>query len=513
MKVPSKKRSLLLFTLLSSAFSLMATEKSSETYQIVKFYRQMEWQGPDFTVESYFEGYEPVIAEADKPDENTNADGSEKNPDIAPGNANGANKDEKNGDTKKKKLNCENCMTSDQELLKGMIEDLKTQVAELEDKVADLEDSQDSFADQIEAVENAPSEDLLAKTNFLLAGTAYTFFTAPAHANSTFGTVIDPVFLWRYGDNFLFEMKLDIQLSKCNTNIALIYATADYILCNEIIVRAGKFSLPLGLVWEKMTTGWINKLPNLPPPYNPRALALTPAADVGVDIRGAFEAGYWFGWGCEEGIPAVIAYDVWVGNGPEEADNGDIELDCAYGDNNYNKSFGSRIGLRPQPFREIGFSAMRAQWNNNHLAGIISSRKRLYYDAFAIDLNWRLTEISKLMGEYIWTGRQTTKNARLHIHKGRIFQTGWWLQYSRFLNELEGTFCLGCKDHPFWSNLEFVTRAGQVDSDIRGLSGRQLSFGLNYFIENTLILKGAYDINQGRRLGGNRVTFQLACAY
>lgn len=415
-------------------------------------------------------------------------------------------------------LNCVDCQKSEAELLNSAIQDLQAQVDELKDMLGQVESNQETLTDDLDALAHQPSEEFLARTNMLIAGTAYTFWTYPNHQNSTFGTVIDPVFLWRYGDNFLYEMKLDIVLNDCRTDISLIYGTIDYIFTDWLITRAGKYSTPLGLVWEKMTTGWINKLPNLPLPYNPRAFALTPAADVGLDIRGAVPAFHWFDWGCfgDVDIPAVIAYDFWIGNGPGQVNN-EIALDCAFNDNNYNKSFGTRLALRPQPFREVGFSAERAQWNNNRRFGFVTSRKKLYYNAFVIDLNWRLTDDSKLMGEYIWTEYDSIKR-RFHCFKEiDVVQSGWWIQYSTFLGfvGIPPYLCLNEKPpETFWKDTEFVFRWCGVNSDIRDRSGHQYSVGLNYYIENTFLVKAAYDVNTGRRLlGENRITIQASCAF
>lgn len=415
---------------------------------------------------------------------------------------------------KRQKYSCEDCPASVEEFVRGAIEDLQKEIGDLKSQIEDLEANQETLTDEIASVGEGPSETLLANTNFVGVGTGYTFLTFPKHENSTFGTVVDPVFLWRYGDNMLFGMKLDIQLLECSTNINLVYGTLDYVVNDCLTVRVGKYSTPLGLVWEKMTTGWINKLPNLPLPYNPRGLALTPSSDVGIDIRGAFEIGYWFDYCHEDQLPTVLVYDFWVGNGPEETSKGNIALDCTYNDNNYNKSVGTRIGFRIEPYREIGFSCMAAQWNSNkRAAGFHSSKRNLYYAAAVIDLNWKWTENSKWMGEYIWTQRDAIVNPSIGIDHDKIYQTGWWLQYSVFLNSWEGFLCLGCEKDPFWENVEFVVRAGQVDSDISENNRRQLSWGLNYYILNTLILKGSYDMNQGRGLRHNRATIQLAYAF
>ena len=404
------------------------------------------------------------------------------------------------------------CAITCQEQIEKINEEFQSRIDELNERIAELENAQEGVADEIESLHNQPSEELLAKINFLCVGTAYTFFTIADDENSTFGTVIDPVFLWRCGDDLLFEMKLDITLPECDTDINLVYGTTDYVVNDCLTVRAGKYTLPLGLVWEKMTTGWINKLPTLPLPYNPRFAALLPAADIGVDLRGAFYAGYWFCSSMWEKIPAVIVWDLWVGNGPSEDIHKNIALDCNFPDNNYNKAVGGRIGLRPQPFREIGFAAERARWNNNHNAGCWSGKRHRYYNAFVVDLNWRLTEDSRLMGEFIWTKFDAKKNKKFGIDGDEVYQIGWWLQYSTFLTAIGRNYCW-FTNHPFWNDTEFVLRGGAVSSDICRWSRQQVSVGLNYYISNILILKGAYDCTHGHLLSDNRFTVQLAVAY
>lgn len=413
---------------------------------------------------------------------------------------------------------CEDCVSTDKELLNSAVQDLQAQVDELKEMISQMEGNQETLVEQIDAVDRKPSEQFMAKTNMLLVGTAYAFWTYPHRQNSTFGNVIDPVFLWRYGDNFLYEMKLNIVLTDCVTDINLTYGTMDYLFTDWLIGRAGKYSTPLGLVWEKMTTGWINKLPNLPLPYNPRAFALTPSADVGIDLRGAVPAFHWFTLGCfgDVDLPAVIAYDFWLGNGPSEL-NGKIALDCAFDDNNYNKSYGTRLALRPQPFREIGFSAERAQWNNNRRRRPFTRHDRLYYNAFVIDMNWRLGDDSKLMGEYIWTNYDDIFRKNGCSRYVDVVQSGWWIQYSTFLGFLgQNPYCC-LNEKPaetFWNDTEFVFRWCGVNSDIPRRSGHQYSVGLNYYILNTFLVKAAYDVNTGNRLcGDNRITLQSACAY
>ncbi len=395
--------------------------------------------------------------------------------------------------------NCLECPKGDDDMTKGAIEDLQTEVATLKDELQSLKDELQAANDSIEAIQEAPSEATNAMSNFLATGTAFAFYRLPTHGNETFGVAIDPVFLWRYGDRLLFELKLDLALQRCFTDLTVVYGVIDYVINDDWIFRAGKFSTPLGLVWEKMTTGWINKLPNLPLPYVPRNHVLTPPAEVGINIRGAKPICY-----RDNGVPVVISYDLWIGNGPDE-DNGDIRLGCNSLDNNHGPALGGRIGFRPYPYREIGLSGMWGQWNSNKYAGVHVSKKLLYYNAGVLDLNWRTKGRAKWMGELIYTGRDAIRNYALNIPRHFIHEFGAWIQYSSFF------ISPICDD--FWSKLEGVIRYSAVRSELRHQSGSQLSLGLNYHLFPTLIMKISYDFNAGRRDRYNKFWFQTAYAY
>jgi hypothetical protein len=393
--------------------------------------------------------------------------------------------------------NCFDCPETDKDLLKGAIEDLQTEVASLKDEIQSLKDELQTTNDNLTAVQEMPSEESEALSNFLATGTAYAFYRLPTHGNENFGVVLDPVFLWRYGDALLFELKLDLAVSRCFTDLTVVYGVIDWVFSDEWIFRAGKFSTPLGLVWEKMTTGWINKLPNLPLPYVPRARVLTPPAEIGFNFRGAVPICY-----RDNGVPIVVSYDLWVSNGPDEEDD-DIRLGCNTLDNNHCPGFGGRFAFRPWPYREIGFSGMWGQWNSNHHADIFAVRRNLYYNAGVIDLNWRIGGRAKVMGELIYTGRNAIKGFNIDHHF--IHELGAWIQYSSFF------FDPGCDD--FWSKLEGVIRYSAVESERHHASGKQLSLGLNYHIFPTLIAKISYDFNAGKRDPYNKFWFQTAYAY
>lgn len=382
---------------------------------------------------------------------------------------------------------------SEEDKLLESIDELKEDISALQDSIAEM------------AAE--PSEESRALSNCLLKGSAFTNYTVLDHHNGTFQTGLNPLFLWRYGDNILFEMELEIGLTDCTTDIDLEYSVIDYVFNKYLTFRCGKFLTPLGIVWEKMHPEWINKLPYLPLPYFPEETALLPKQEVGIDVRGAVPL--YIYCSCDK-IPQVFTYDMWISNGPSSDENGQILLDCNFSDdNNRNLAFGSRIAFRFRPDREIGLSGMTAQWNSNRLAPNFITEKPLYYNALVVDLNWNFNEYFRIMGEYIWTRidevNPSSDEDESHFIFSHAIDRGYWVQGSLLFGFL--------KCAKFLNSFEAVLRYGQVERESNHTDIEQLSIGLNYYITNKLILKNGYDINRGRTNRDNRYTFSIAYGY
>jgi len=404
----------------------------------------------------------------------------------------------------KTSIDCKKCASLN-EHYEDTLKNLQNQIDELREEIEFLDDEQVVLQDSLEAVQSAPSPDFLAENNFVCVGTSYLLFRAPNDNNETFDVVVDPVFLWRFKDRLLFELKLDIRLHDCDTDIEMVYGVIDYIWNDCLIIRAGKFSTPLGLVWEKMTTGWINKLPTLPAPYTPGSRILTPPGEVGVDFRGVIPIAWKWRREDEVCIPIDLCWDFWVSNGPDEED-GDIRFGCNYLDNNHNLAVGGRLALRPKPFREIAISGMYAQWNNNKHREPRVSDDNLWYTALVLDWNWGINEYSKVMGEVLWTQRDAIKHVGFADTR-YVTEFGGWFQYSTFLSQ----FNKRCEE--LLDKWEFVMRYGFVDSDVKDSNRNQFTVGLNYFFSNVLILKGAYELSHGRVYPNHEFLLQLAHAY
>src|SRR6202049_1826435 len=172
---------------------------------------------------------------------------------------------------------------------------------------------------QVQPVAPVPSGPL-ATHNFTLAGDAEVQFGKIAGQHSAF-TLADfaPVFLFRAGDNVLFEAGFDITLqngavtlasgktgnSGTQTTIDLSFATIDYLLNDYMTVMAGNMILPLGTYIER-NAGWINLIPDAPLPRN-----VLPETGIGAQLRGSIPVG-------KSG--RQLTYAAYVANGPGSVD-------------------------------------------------------------------------------------------------------------------------------------------------------------------------------------------------
>src|ERR1700737_1316957 len=240
-------------------------------------------------------------------------------------------------------------------------------------------------AAQVQPVAPVPSGPL-ATHNFTLAGDAEIQFGKTTGQHSAF-TLADfaPVFLYRAGDNVLFEAGFDVRLqnggvtlasgqtgnSGTTTTISLSFATIDYLLNDYVTVVAGDMILPLGTYTER-SAGWLNKIPDDPLPR-----AVLPTTGIGVQLRGSIPVGH---------SGQQLTYAAYAANGPGSVDGSGNALaevgapNLDFGkvgiQSNGNRanehsavSGGGRLGwffpLKPHYDLELGISGETGPWNNS----------------------------------------------------------------------------------------------------------------------------------------------------
>src|SRR5262249_44878049 len=153
----------------------------------------------------------------------------------------------------------------------------------------------------------------LATHDFSIVGDAEVQFGKFFHQHGAFMLAdFAPIFLFRGGDNILFEAGFDFILQNnapasdgYTTTVNLSFATLDYIINDYVMFVGGNMLLPLGTYSER-SAGWLTKFPDAPLPRD-----VLPGNGVGVQLRGAIPIG-------NQG-PSVT-YSLFVDNGVSSID-------------------------------------------------------------------------------------------------------------------------------------------------------------------------------------------------
>ena len=348
-----------------------------------------------------------------------------------------------------------------------------------------------------------PIDEATVNHNFSVLGDAEFQFARIRGQHPTFLFAdFAPIFLYRGGDNILFEAGFDFTLqndttgthdSSATTGINLSFAQLDYIMNDYATLAVGNLLLPLG-TYSLRTAGWLNKIPD-----DPLARDLLPGNGVGGEVLGAVPIG-------SEG--KLVNYAVWGVNGPSSSDGTGAANQLDLGGNvglssdnrvtnlHGNPSGGARVGFffpyKPHYDLEVGLSGQSGEWDD---AG------RHLWNAAVVDGSLHLGSYFETKGEFIntWYGSDT----------GNVHPEGWWIQSSYKLAGLNRI------TWPLINNLELV---GRYDSfhDGLGMNKRRETVGYIYYLSNTLLFEGDYEFFHGNSDDPNdkdRLILQLSYGF
>ena len=318
----------------------------------------------------------------------------------------------------------------------------------------------------------------LATHDFSIVGDAEIQFGKFEHQHGAFMlSDFAPIFLFRGGDNILFEAGFDFILqnnapggSGSTTTVNLSFATLDYLINDYMTFVGGNMLLPLGTYSER-SAGWLNKFPDAPLPR-----AVLPGNGVGVQLRGAIPIG-------QRG--PSLTYSAFVSNGVSSVDGtgnaaqldlgGNVGLtsDGRFANLHGAAGEGGRIAVfwpwKPLYDLEVGVSGMTSPWDN-------ASRRR--YNALVADWALHVGPYVEVKGEYMntWVGTDD---------HGTIDPDGWWIQAGYKLGGLK-------LNVPYLDKLEIVGRYDTVDDGLGSHTHRETVGGV-YYLTNTLWLEADYE--------------------
>ncbi|MGA2245815.1 MAG: hypothetical protein ABSH48_12505, partial [Verrucomicrobiota bacterium] len=308
-------------------------------------------------------------------------------------------------------------------------------------------------AAETQPIPREPIDEATVNHNFMIAGDAEFQYVKSSHENGAFLLAdFAPIFLYRAGDNIMFEAGFDTTIqnggtapvnSGYGTTFNLSFAQLDYVMNDYMTLCAGELLLPLG-TYQERGAGWLNKIPDDPLAVD----ELLPGSGVGAELRGAIPLG-------ENG--KFINYSVYGVNGPSSSDgtgnaealdlggNVGLRSDGVVANLHSDPSGGSRLAVflplayKPRYDLELGISGQTGEWDNGgtHL-----------WSAGVLDAALHLGQNFEAKGEYILTRFGSDD-------LGLVNQDGWFVQASYKLAGLN-------LEVPLLNDVELVARYDYV---------------------------------------------------
>lgn len=307
-----------------------------------------------------------------------------------------------------------------------------------------------------------------------LAGYAAAGYASQDGGESSFNLAnFNPIFHFQYGDSLLWESELEIEAAEDgSTNVGLEYSTLDWFLNDSLTLVMGKFISPIGFFRQNLHPAWINPLASAPPGFGHDGAA--PAAEVGVQLRGAFLTG----------SGARLGFASYVGNGPKlVAENGElhgIETEGFTDDPDDEKVVGGRISFLPIPDLELAISggAGDAAVVDNEGDDLEGDPSR-GYSVIGADFSWR-REGLELRGEYV--RQKVDDEASSVAPEGATWESGY-VQGALRVPETNWQGVLRYTDF----------RSGEADE-----SQEQWMVGMNYILTPNALIKFGFEFNDGQ---------------
>lgn len=380
---------------------------------------------------------------------------------------------------------------------------LQDQLAQTQQTAVEAEQKSTAAAGQAQAqpVLGPPIDEATVNHNFMMLGDAEFQYDKVQGQHGTFLLAdFAPIFLYRGGDNVLFEAGFDTTLGNnapesagYTTTFNLSFAQLDYVMNNYMTLAVGDLLLPLG-TYSQRGAGWLNLIPDDPLAVD----ALIPGSGVGAELLGAIPIG-------TEG--KYVNYAVYGVNGPSSADGtgnaGELDLggnvglrsDGVTANLHANPSGGARVGLfmpfAPHYDFELGVSGQSGEWDNtgSHL-----------YSAGVLDAALHLGSSFEAKGEYI-LDRYGSDD------QGEVTQHGWYGQVGYKMAGLNLNL-------PLINNVELVGRYDDVHDGL-GTHTRRFTMGYVYYFTSTFLFEGDYEILRGNdpTQPNNQLIFQLSYGF
>lgn len=339
---------------------------------------------------------------------------------------------------------------------------------------------------EVDELKHQVHESFPGSTKFLLAGYGAAGFTAQHGHNPFFSASFNPIFLWKLSDRLLFEGEIELELEGGETSTKLEMAQASYLLNDYMTIGVGKFLNPTNYFVERQHMAWVNKLPDKPlAVYD----GLTPETLLGVQIHGAIPIG-----------SMTLEYAAFVANAPQLVTSGNLsEIGTLSFDNFDNAdghvSYGGHVGFLPIPQIEIGYGIQhsgvgpRGNTVNATLQSVdfsVTDDSEMLKGLISFRAQWVWSQVGNLtydrdgsdgFGPLTFSNNRNGGYAQLSYRPSRL---------DNFLKDVEPVV-----------RFDDLTQRRTPD----GFDERRWTFGLNYWVTPSTVLKVAYEVDH--KSGGN----------
>jgi hypothetical protein len=389
---------------------------------------------------------------------------------------------------------------------------------------AETDQALDEMEKELKQVKQMAKDSFPGTTKMLLTGYGATTFTAtskgygpsqppvetvlPADrtSRSFFTATFNPILLWKMSDRLLFEGEMEMELEdNGDTSLSLEMAHMSYVLNDYITVSAGKFLNPMDYFVERQHMGWVNKMPDKPlAVYD----GLIPDESLlGAQVRGAIPLG-----------PTKFGYAFFVANAPtlntnvfDDKGNPNIATGTLTGGNAANfgnhLAVGGRVGFYPIPEFEIGYgfeytSVRPSGFGSSDIHALLHS-----VDGTYVRESERLKGIINLHAQWVWS----------QVDRFDFDLVDPTAGIGAFSNNRNGGYAqLAYRptrvQNKIVSNLEPVVRYDMINQKKTpiGFDEKRWSFGLNYWLGPSAVVKAAYEFDQqnGQGRSGNAFLLQ-----
>ena len=381
------------------------------------------------------------------------------------------------------------------------IQQLREKLAETQQTAtAAQQQAATAAAAQTQPLPQVPIDETTVNHNFMMLGDAEMQYVKPKGQNGSFYMAdFAPIFLYRGGDNILFEAGFDTTLANnapnspgYTTTFNLSFAQLNYVMTDYLTFDAGYLLLPLG-TYSQRNAGWLNLIPDAPLAVD----ELIPAAGTGAQLQGGVPLG-------ESG--KILNYSIFGVNGVSSADGtnnaSSLDLNGNVGPNLHNDpAGGGRVGIflpfKPHYDLELGVSGMSGQWDDNGT---------YLWTGGVFDASLHLGSSFELKGEYIRTQYGSSD-------LGTINQEGWYAQVGYKLAGLNLEF-------PVINNVELMGRYDSVrnaydsSNNTFDYNQKRYTVGFVYYLTTTFLFEGDYEfVNTADPSLVNQLILQLSYGF